>query len=306
VTSPDVTLVGASDRLKLLKAYLDWWEANGLDPIVAEASTNWFQLSASLQSAQPTQGLAPPEPQSANAVGSGGARSNTISSAPRAEPREATALPPIPLAPDAAVMAARELARSATSLEELRSLLENFEGCGLKATAKSLCLYRGAAKARLMIIGEAPGRDEDLQGKPFVGRAGQLLDKMLAAIGLTEADVHITNVVYWRPPGNRTPTTEEVQVCRPFLEKQIELVEPNVIALLGGVSAKHMLGLADGITKLRGKWRVLDVGAMRLRAIASLHPAYLLRTPAAKRQAWQDWLMVEEALEKEVANGQSS
>mgnify|MGYP000904871980 CR=1 FL=1 len=147
-----------------------------------------------------------------------------------------------------------------------------------------------------MLIGEAPGRDEDLQGKPFVGRAGQLLDKMLAAIGLDEKAVHITNVVYWRPPGNRTPTPEEVQVCQPFLERQIELVRPDVLLFLGGAAAKQLLGVADGIMRLRGKWRSYSCGGREIRALATLHPAYLLRTPAAKRQAWQDLLMVQEGL----------
>src|SRR5262249_49931557 len=132
-------------------------------------------------------------------------------------------------APDDAVMAARATAKAATSLDDLRKRLARFDGCGLKATAKNLCFYRGSPATRLMIIGEAPGRDEDLEGRPFVGRAGQLLDKMLAAIGLGEADVHITNIVYWRPPGNRTPTPQEALVCRPFLERQIELVGPRLI-----------------------------------------------------------------------------
>ena len=147
-----------------------------------------------------------------------------------------------------------------------------------------------------MIIGEAPGRDEDIAGKPFVGRAGQLLDRMLAAIGLGEADVHITNIVYWRPPGNRTPTPQEAQLCRPFLERQIELVAPDVLMLLGGAAAKEILGVADGIMRLRGKWREIEAGGRRIRTIATLHPAYLLRTPAAKRNAWRDLLAVQAAL----------
>ena len=142
---------------------------------------------------------------------------------PPAAPRQFPAT-----APDAAVMAARSAAREAATLDELAARLAAFDGCSLKATAKNLCFYRGAPKARVMLIGEAPGRDEDLEGKPFVGRAGQLLDKMLAAIGLGEGDVHITNIVYWRPPGNRTPTPQEAQVCRPFLERQVELVATRV------------------------------------------------------------------------------
>ena len=148
---------------------------------------------------------------------------------------------------------ARALAGQAGSLSELEATLARFDGCSLKVTAKNLCFYRGAQTARLMLIGEAPGRDEDLQGKPFVGRAGQLLDRMLAAIGLTETDVHITNIVYWRPPGNRTPTPQEAQVCRPFLERQVELVAPQIVVLLGGAAAKHILDVPEGIMRLRGK-----------------------------------------------------
>jgi DNA polymerase len=193
-------------------------------------------------------------------------------------------------------MAARGEASAARTLPELLEMLTRFEGCGLRKTAKSLCFYRGAEKARLMLIGEAPGRDEDLSGKPFVGRAGQLLDRMLAAIDLTERDVHITNIVYWRPPGNRTPTPQEAQSCQPFLERQIELVAPELILILGGAAAKQLLDTADGIMKLRGRWRSLRVGSGERRALATLHPAYLLRTPAHKRLAWRDLMMVDEAL----------
>ncbi|HEU0159757.1 MAG TPA: uracil-DNA glycosylase, partial [Hyphomicrobiaceae bacterium] len=197
---------------------------------------------------------------------------------------------------DAAIMGARSAARAAQSLQELESTLAGFDGCGLKATAKNLCFYRGAPRSTLMLIGEAPGRDEDLEGKPFVGRAGQLLDKMLAAIGLSEADVHITNIVYWRPPGNRTPTPQEAQVCRPFLERQIELVAPKVIALLGGAAAKHLFDVTEGIMRIRGKERAIQIGAHSAKAMATLHPAYLLRTPAAKRLAWRDLMAVQALL----------
>ena len=195
-------------------------------------------------------------------------------------------------------MAARAAAGEATSLADLRARLEGFDGCALKATAKNLCFFRGAERARLMIIGEAPGRDEDLSGTPFVGPAGQLLDKMLAAIGLGEADVHITNSVYWRPPGNRTPSPQETQVCRPFLDRQIELVAPDIIALLGGTAANAVLGVPGGIMRLRGSWKEIEVGSRRIRVMPSLHPAYLLRTPVGKRQAWRDMLAIIEALEK--------
>jgi DNA polymerase len=149
-----------------------------------------------------------------------------------------------------------------------------------------------------MIIGEAPGREEDLDGRPFVGRAGQLLDRMLSAIGLAESDVHITNVVYWRPPGNRTPTPQEAQICRPFLLRQIELVEPELLVLLGGAAAKHILGVAEGILRVRGTWRQAEIGDRKIPAMATLHPAYLLRTPASKRQAWRDLLAIRSRLEQ--------
>jgi DNA polymerase len=212
--------------------------------------------------------------------------------APGFEPRPGFSATP----PDAAETAARAAARKAATLDELESALRAFDGCGLKATAKNLCFYRGAPRARLMIVGEAPGREEDLEGKPFVGRAGQLLDKMLAAISLREEDVHITNVVYWRPPGNRTPTPQESQVCRPFLERQMELVAPDVVLLLGGSATKQVLNVTEGIMRIRGKWREIQSGSRSVRTMATLHPAYLLRTPAAKRQAWRDLLAVQAAL----------
>jgi DNA polymerase len=193
-------------------------------------------------------------------------------------------------------MSARTAARDARTLDELQAALAGFDGCSLKATAKNLCFYRGATQTRIMLIGEAPGRDEDLQGKPFVGRAGQLLDKMLAAIGLAEQDVHITNIVYWRPPGNRTPTPQEAQVCRPFMERQVELVGPDLVVLLGGAAAKHVLDTPEGIMRIRGKFREVAIGSRTVRAIATLHPAYLLRTPAAKRLAWRDLLALKAAL----------
>ena len=203
---------------------------------------------------------------------------------------------PAPNPPSSAPLAPPADPVAATSLAELGAALAAFEGCGLKATAKSLCLYRGAQTARLMIIGEAPGREEDLAGKPFVGPAGQLLDRMLAAIGYTEANVHIANVVYWRPPGNRTPTPQEALACAPFLTRQIELVAPDVILLVGGAAAKHLLSTEDGIMKLRGKWREIESAGRPIKTMATLHPAYVLRAPASKRQVWRDLLALKAAL----------
>jgi DNA polymerase len=193
-------------------------------------------------------------------------------------------------------MAAREAASRANDLDELRTLLERFEGCGLRLTAKQLVFADGNPQARLMIVGEAPGRDEDIAGLPFVGRSGQLLDRMLAAIGLDRRQVYIANLVPWRPPGNRTPTPQESAVCLPFLKRQIELADPDILMCLGGPSSTALLGMTDGIRKFRGRWRVYHTGQREIRAIASFHPSYLLRTPLEKRNAWRDFLAVKAAL----------
>lgn len=210
----------------------------------------------------------------------------------------ATVGPAAPRRQSAAALSAREAARGAATLEDLEALLADFDGCPLKATAKNLCFYRGSPTARIMIIGEAPGRDEDLAGKPFVGRAGQLLDRMLAAIDLTEAQVHITNIVYWRPPGNRVPTPEEAQACQPFLERQMELVAPDIVLSLGGPAAKALLDASDGIMRLRGRWREIQSGGRTVRVMPTLHPAYVLRQPDAKRQVWRDLLALRAALDE--------
>jgi DNA polymerase len=193
-------------------------------------------------------------------------------------------------------MAARDAAASANSLDELRVLLERFEGCGLRFTAKQLVFADGNPQARLMIVGEAPGRDEDLAGVPFVGRSGQLLNLMLAAIGLDRTSVYIANLVPWRPPGNRTPTPQESQICLPFLKRQIELADPDVLLCLGGPSSATLLGMTDGIRKFRGRWRTYHTGKREIRAIASFHPSFLLRSPLEKRNAWKDFLTVRAAL----------
>jgi DNA polymerase len=282
-----------------LTALLDWYREMGVEEAVGETTIDWLQRGevspgnefSPLLSPQPSVLLKPPSTPSAPPPSPSARRPPpTMPSAP-ASPRQFPAT-----APEAAVLAARTAAREAASLEELGAKLAAFDGCSLKATAKNLCFYRGMAKARLMLIGEAPGRDEDLEGRPFVGRAGQLLDKMLAAIQLSEQNAHITNIVYWRPPGNRTPTPQEAQVCRPFLERQVELVAPELVVLLGGAAAKHLLEVADGIMRIRGKWREIAIGSVKVRAIATLHPAYLLRAPAAKRLAWRDLLAVKAAL----------
>ena len=208
----------------------------------------------------------------------------------------ATAASAAPVAPEAAVMAAREAARSATSLAELRTILDRFEGCALRATATQLVFADGNPHARVMFVGEAPGRDEDVEGLPFVGRSGKLLDRMLAAIGLDRTSVYIANIVAWRPPCNRTPTPQESAICLPFILRQIELVDPDVLVCLGGPSSQTLLNIKDGILKSRGRWFSFHTGTREIRAIATLHPAYLLRQPLQKRLAWRDFLAIKKAL----------
>jgi uracil-DNA glycosylase len=202
--------------------------------------------------------------------------------------------PPPP--PEAAVMAAREAAKNAATLEELQAMLERFEGCALRTTATQLVFADGNPKARVMFVGEAPGRDEDIEGLPFVGRSGKLLDRMMAAIGLDRRSAYIANVVPWRPPGNRTPTPQESAVCLPFTLRQIELADPDILVCLGTPSAQTLLNSKDGILKTRGRWFAFHTGTREIRAIATLHPAYLLRQPLQKRFAWRDFLAIKKAL----------
>ena len=204
---------------------------------------------------------------------------------------------PVPLV---TIDAARRAAEDAPDLAALELAIAAFDGCALKtAGARRAVFSRGAPDAPVMIIGEAPGADEDAQGAPFVGRAGQLLDRMLAAAGLT-GRVFITNTVFWRPPGNRTPTAAEQAVCAPFLERAIALVNPKLLLLVGGASAKAMLKTNDGILNLHGRWfewRSSD-GSIEIPALPTLHPAFLLRQPAAKKKSWEDLLTLVERLDR--------
>jgi uracil-DNA glycosylase family 4 len=202
----------------------------------------------------------------------------------------------IEVAPEVAIAAAREAARTAPTLEALRALMEAFEGCALKSTATRLVFADGNPQARVMFVGEAPGRDEDIEGLPFVGRSGKLLDKMLAAIGLDRTQAYIANVIAWRPPGNRTPTPQETQICLPFIQRHIELVNPDILVTLGNPSTQTLLQTKDGIMKSRGRWVDYDTGTRQIRAIASFHPAYLLRSPGYKRMAWVDLRAIAGAL----------
>jgi uracil-DNA glycosylase len=214
-----------------------------------------------------------------------------ISAAPVSVPRPE----PPPLA-EAAIASAREAARTAPSLDQLRELMEKFDGCALKSTATQLVFADGNPKARVMLVGEAPGRDEDIEGLPFVGRSGKLLDRMIAAIGLDRTKVYIANVIPWRPPGNRTPTPQETQICLPFIQRQIELVDPDILVTLGNPSTQTPLGTHEGIMRTRGKWLDYETGTRVIRAIPTFHPAYLLRSPAYKRLSWLDLRAIAKAL----------
>ncbi len=175
--------------------------------------------------------------------------------------------------------------------------MQAFEGCNLKFTAKQLVFADGNPEADLMLVGEAPGRDEDIEGLPFVGRSGQLLDRILAAIGRDRKSAYIANVIPWRPPGNRTPTPHETEICRPFIERQIELANPKVLVTLGGPSAKTLLHATDGILRLRGNWKVHRTpSGAEIPTMPTLHPAYLFRNPAHKKLAWRDFLEIKKRL----------
>lgn len=188
---------------------------------------------------------------------------------------------------------------TATTLEELKQQMAAFTGCALRTTATNLVFADGNPKASLMLVGEAPGAEEDKQGLPFVGASGKLLNKMLAAIGLDRTSVYISNVLPWRPPGNRTPTDQEIAACLPFIAQHIALVRPKLLLFLGGVAAKSLLKSSDGIMRLRGKQVAYTLAdGTTIPAIATFHPSYLLRSPAQKKEAWHDLLVVQELLEK--------
>ncbi len=193
---------------------------------------------------------------------------------------------------------ARGMAAAAETLDALKTALADFDGCALKQTASSLVFGDGNPAASLMFIGEAPGAEEDRQGLPFVGPAGRLLDLMLGAIGLDRSAAYITNILPWRPPGNRAPTDAEIAACLPFVERHIELVSPEILVPVGGTAAKTLLATREGIMKLRGRWFTYEsVGMVRpVPARAILHPAYLLRSPAQKRETWIDLIAIKHRL----------
>ncbi|WP_132807410.1 uracil-DNA glycosylase [Tepidamorphus gemmatus] len=269
---------GREEDRRAALALLAWQLAAGVDEVVGNLPVNRLESAASIRGRPP----ATPRPMPSSAT----ARSAPAPAAAAAQQ-----------GPSEAVMAARARAREAETLEQLRDILAGFDGCALRLTARNLCFADGNPQARIMFVGEAPGQEEDIQGAPFVGPAGKLLDRMLAAIGLDRTSVYITNVVYWRPPGNRTPTPQETQICRPFVERQIELADPDVLVLLGNASASVLLDRKEGILRLRGKWFDFDTGRRTIPAMPTLHPAYLLRQPGQKRLAWRDFLAIRKALD---------
>lgn len=263
-----------------LGALLAFYAEAGVDEPLGDAPVDRFAEAQPRQTPRKPAGAAAQQP------------------APQAAPTQ-----PIPVmrptaaqaaVPDGAQAAlARQLAAGAATLEELREAMAAFDGCNLKSTAKSLVFADGNPTAALMLVGEAPGRDEDIEGRPFVGRSGQLLDRMLAAIGIDRESAYIANVIPWRPPGNRAPTPHETEICRPFIERQIELVNPKVLINLGGPSAKTLLHATDGILRLRGNWSThTTASGIAIPTMPTLHPAYLLRTPAHKKLAWRDFVEV--------------
>jgi len=283
------------DRLSDLRALLAFYVEAGVDAVLEEAPVNRFTA----ETPQPRSSQAPAAEPSSSPQTPPRTRSPFSGPAevtPNVRSRLSPAGPDVPPAPDAAIMAARHAAAGATSLDALRDLLERFEGCALRFTAKRLVFADGNPHARVMLVGEAPGREEDIAGLPFVGRSGQLLDSMMAAIGLDRTTAYIANVIPWRPPGNRTPTPQESQICLPFIKRQIELADPDILVCLGGPSAAALLGLTEGIRRSRGRWRVYHTGTREIRAIATFHPAYLLRTPLEKRFAWRDFQAIRAAL----------
>ena len=192
------------------------------------------------------------------------------------------------------VKPAEEAANAAKTLSELREAFISFEGCSLKNTAMNLVYGDGNAEADVMLIGEAPGADEDREGKPFVGISGQLLDKMIHSIGLPRSEVYVTNILPWRPPGNRQPTPGEIDACLPFVKRHIELVRPRILVLVGGISAKTLLSRTEGIMRLRGRWfnYQVDFNGDSIPAIPVLHPAFLLRSTGQKANAWKDMVAI--------------
>jgi len=269
-------------------ASLQWLVEMGADEAIGDAPVDRFTVRAA----------SPPTPAARPAPAAPRAPSAAPASVARPAPRPTPAAPPPLPSGSAAVASARALAAAASNVQELEAAVGGFDGCALKATATRLVFADGNPAAKIMFIGEAPGADEDRQGKPFVGVSGQLLDRMLAWIGLDRSSVYITNILFWRPPGNRQPTTAEIAACLPFVERHISLVAPKILVLVGGTSAKTLLNTQEGIIKLRGRWFDFQCPGLSapIPTVPTFHPAYLLRTPSQKRGSWRDLLAIKARL----------
>lgn len=277
---PAMTL--STDAAELLR----WYVEAGVDAALDETPRDRFAEAAAAASVASAQ-RGRERPEAVRERGRPDTRAESAAAVPFAGAAEAA---------DEIAVAARTAARSAATLDELREALARFEGCALKSTAKNLVFSAGDPAARVMFVGEAPGADEDRLGEPFVGKSGQMLDRMLKAIGLDRSSVYIANVIPWRPPGNRTPTPQEQAACEPFIRRQIELADPDILVCLGGPSAQTLLGIKDGILKARGRWTDYEAGKRTIRALATLHPAYLLRQPGQKKLVWRDFKAIKAAL----------
>ena len=275
---------------KALIDQLAWQEAMGIDEVLLDdmADDQPVTMAAlTASSSVPAPAATPDHPMAQPQAAKAGP-------AEMASPAAPAAVTPVPAAPR--MTAPAELAGIDT-LAALREALEGFEGCALKHTASNMIFADGNPAARVMVIGEVPGRDEDRVGLPLVGGAGQLFDRMLASIGLSRADAYVTTLIPWRPPGNRTPTDEEMGLLLPWLHRHIQLVNPEFLVLLGGAPAKALLPQPGSILKLRGRWHDLDLGdGVTRHAMATLHPAYLVRSPAQKRLAYADLLALAQKL----------
>jgi len=277
-------------------AALQWYAHMGADEAIGDVRVDGFARSAELaarRASAPARAVADQHAGTRAPLNRPAAPANQ---APRPVPRQPAA------APSMAMDEVEQLAQSCNSLDELARTLDAFDACPLKRTATQLCFADGLPGAHVMIIGEAPGRDEDEQGRPFVGKSGQLLDKMLACIGLNRASddpaqsVFISNIVFWRPPGNRKPSTSEVVMCLPFVKRAIELARPRIVIAAGATPAQALLDTPTGITRMRGTWKTIATGNGDVDVMPTLHPSYLLRSPEAKRFAWRDLLAVKAKL----------
>lgn len=277
---------------------LVWQFEMGVDEAIADEPLDRFKASESLsRNAANRPGFAPQAQAGGNRGPAQAARPTGLAGGPAPTSAGADGGFLLSDTPHEARQSARDAAAAATNLDELKEAIEKFEGCALKKSASNTVFGTGNIEAKLVLVGEAPGAEEDRQGLPFVGPSGKLLDAMLRSIGLAREEVYITNILPWRPPGNRQPTTAEVAVCEPFVRRHLELIGPKVVVCLGGSSAKTLMEEDRGITRLRGTWKeMIFADGAKADLTAMFHPAYLLRTPEQKRLAWRDLRAVAQKL----------